>query len=258
MTELAKFEVRMKNLGEEIMCYRKQLGAVLPDHMDTDRLLRLTFNTVRRTPKLLDCSFDSIIGGMLEAAYLGLEPAVGGQCWLIPFAKQAVLIAGYRGLVQLALRSDQVQMLYANPVFTKDDFEHNDYPRVLQHTRFEPTPDDSDPGDLMGAYSVVSMHAGGEYWIWMNAMQIESIKKKSPAAQKLESPWNSSDIWIVAEMWKKTVLRRHTKVLPMSPKYNRLADLDDRAEVQLPQYLDDNTEAMKQAEIVEEGTQNEN
>lgn len=59
-------------------------------------------------------------------------------------------------------------------------------------------------------------------------------------------------------MWKKTVLRRHTKVLPMSPRYNRLADLDDRADTNLPQYLEDNAEAMKEATIVESGDESEN
>jgi recombination protein RecT len=245
MTELMKFDEKMKMLGEYIGGYQKQLTTVLPSHMDSNRLLRICYNTVRRTPKLLDCTFESIVGALLESAYLGLEPSVGGQCWLVPFAKEAVLVAGYRGLVQLALRSDQVQMLYANAVYSKDYFEHKDYPRVLEHSRFKPTEEDSDPGELIGAYSIVSMHAGGEFWIWMDASQIMAIKKRSPGAKKENSPWNSSDIYVRAEMWKKTVLRRHCKVLPMSVEYNRLSDLDDRADRQLPQNLDDNLKVLE-------------
>jgi recombinational DNA repair protein RecT len=89
------------------------------------------------------------------------------------------------------------------------------------------------------------MHAGGEFWIWMDASQIMAIKKRSPGAKKENSPWNSSDIYVRAEMWKKTVLRRHCKVLPMSVEYNRLSDLDDRADRQLPQNLDDNLKVLE-------------
>lgn len=273
MTELMKFEEKMKMLGEYIGGYKQQLGIVLPSHLNSERLLRIAYNTVRRTPKLLDCSFDSIVGALLEAAYLGLEPAVGGQCWLIPFAKQAVLVAGYKGLIQLGYRSDQIQAWEATAVFSKDFFEFNDFPTSMEHKRFDPIKDrvlndDGDcvkieykddplPGELVGAYSVARMHAGRETWVYMNKFQIEAIKKRSPGAKKEDSPWNSSDVYVEAEMWKKTAIRRHSKILPMSIEYNRLADLDDRADLQLPQNLDDNIKAMEAAVQGEDEPQSE-
>lgn len=255
--EVRKFEDRWQELAHTIASYEKQLNTVLPNQMDAGRMMRVCYNVVKKTPKLLDCTFESFMGAMLEAAYLGLEPSMQGQCWLIPYGKVATFVPGYKGLVQLCLRSDQVSVLYAEAVFENDYFVHTDFPPEMKHQRYRPLEDSEDQtrGGLKGAYSVARMRAGtafDTYSIFMDAQQIMAIKLRSKGATSKLSPWNSDDIFVEAEMWKKTVLRRHCKVLPMSVQFNRIATLDDQHDTDEPQHLEDNAEAMKDGKTPDE------
>lgn len=248
MTELKSVEERKDELGDLLRSYEKQLKSVLPKHMTVERVLRISYNLVRRNPKLAKCNPQSFIGAMLEASYLGLEMGVQGQCWPVPFKVKGeytvVLMAGYRGLCQLVLRSGQVDVLYATAVFDCDMFEHQDYPVVLNHKRNE----DDEPKALVGAYTIHALIDGREVPTYCNKGQIMAVKSRSHAAKKDDSPWNSPVIHERAWMWRKTALKQVCKILPTSPSYLRLAELDDQHHIGEDQHLEDTFDAMTQAE----------
>ena len=86
----------------------------LPEHQQSaavtaERFTRIALTEFRRNPKLLDCTEQSLLGGLLLSAQLGLE--IGGplgQSWLIPFrdtktgTSEAIWILGYKGIIALA------------------------------------------------------------------------------------------------------------------------------------------------------------
>lgn len=210
----------------------KGMAAALPKHITPERMARVALSAATKRPKLLDCDPQSFVQAMLEAATLGLEPEVAGQCWILPYGTKATFIAGYRGLLQLAWRSGELATMGAEVVYDKDIFKYAKYPPNLEHVPFR----GEERGDMVAAYAHAKLKNGGEMWVVMEAFEIMAIKKRSPAAQSKDSPWNSKDDehW----MWKKTVLRQLLKFLPMSVEVQRVVDNDERADSGLPQSFD--------------------
>ena len=63
-----------------------QIRTALPRHLTPERFVRMALTALRLTPKLADCTQESVLATMFEAAQLGLEPSTPlGQCWIIPY-----------------------------------------------------------------------------------------------------------------------------------------------------------------------------
>lgn len=210
----------------------KAMAAALPKHITAERMARVALSAATKRPKLLDCDPNTFVQAMLEAATLGLEPEVAGQCWILPYGKTATFIAGYRGLLQLAWRSGELATMGAEVVYEKDVFKYAKYPPDLVHIPYR----GADRGDMVAAYAHATLKNGGAMWVVMESFEIMAIKKRSPAAQSDSSPWNHKDD--EPEMWKKTVLRRLLKFLPMSVEIQRVVDNDERSDSGLPQSFD--------------------
>src|SRR5690625_4668864 len=74
-----------KTLEDYLKQMAPAMAEALPKHMDVDRLTRLTMTTIRTTPELRKADVGSLLGGVMQAAQLGLEPGLLGQCYLLPF-----------------------------------------------------------------------------------------------------------------------------------------------------------------------------
>ena len=230
--EVATIDPRAKTLRDLISNNLKAMGSVLPTHIKPERMARVSLNAVTTTPKLLECNPNTFISAMLECAVLGLEPGVAGQCWILPYKGKATLIVGYKGLVQLCWRSAQIANLGAEAVYEKDGFEYDKYPPRLVHKPYR----GEDRGELVAAYAYATLQNGGQAWCVLEAHEVMAIKKRSPAAQSDNSPWNNpgDEHW----MWRKTALRQLCKFLPMSVEVQRVVDNDERADAGLSQNFD--------------------
>lgn len=187
----------------------------LPKHMDVDRLMRLTMTTIRTTPELRDADAGSLLGGVMQAAQLGLEPGLLGQCYLLPFnnrkkgIKEVQFIIGYKGMIDLARRSGHIQSIYAHAVYENDEFEYElGLNPTLKHT---PTMD-SDKGAYIGSYAVAHFKDGGYQMEFMPKAEIDKRRNSSPGGRSKYSPWNN----YYEEMANKTVIRHMWKYLPIS------------------------------------------
>ena len=72
-------------VGDYIKKMMPSMQQVLPKHMDADRMSRIALNVIRTNPLLLQCNLPSLMGGVMEAAKLGLEPGLLGQAYILPF-----------------------------------------------------------------------------------------------------------------------------------------------------------------------------
>ena len=209
---------------------QKALQDVLPKHLPPERLVRIAMNSIRKVPALLQCTPESFIGSILQAATLGLEPDNGlGHAYLIPYKTECTLILGYRGLVDLARRSGQVSTVEAHVVKPGDDFKYAfGLNPILQHHP-KGTAVDIKPTHV---YAVVRLRDGGTQFDVMTKAEVDAIRRRSRAGTS--GPWETD----YDEMAKKTVLRRLCKILPMSIEAQRMANLDDMAEHGLPQVFD--------------------
>ncbi|MTI12396.1 recombination protein RecT [Sansalvadorimonas verongulae] len=194
-----------------------------------ERLLSVVMTEIRRTPKLQECSHVSILGSVVQAAQLGLEPGnVLGYCYLIPFwdgktrQLECQFMLGYRGMLALARRSGDITNIEARTVYENDDF-HIQY-GTEAHIRHVPALG-ADRGQLMGFYGVSHLAGGGYHIEWLPRDKIEAIRKRSKAGES--GPWQTD----YEEMGRKTVIRRMFKYLPVSIEAQKAAHMDEQVEL---------------------------
>lgn len=215
-----------------------QIKLALPRHVSPDRLVRIVLTTVQRTPKLLECTRESLLGCIVQCAQLGLEPdGMLGHAYLVPFWNsrqnrlECQFIAGYKGLLKLARQSGEIASVASRVVHAKDEFEY-EY-GLNEKLRHIPC-DDEDPGSLTHAYTIFRFKDGSHHFDVMTKREIDRIKARSKAPKG--GPWDTD----YEEMAKKTVFRRTSKMAPASveDKMSRALQLDDRADQGLSQEFD--------------------
>jgi len=193
-----------------------QIARALPRHLETERFARVALTAIRNDRNLQAC-FDtaqgqaSILGAIMQAATLGLEPGVLGQGWLVPYRRKGVQecqwITGYRGMIDLARRSGAIKTIYAHTVYQKDEFEFSfGMGGTLKH---RPSLE-ADRGQLLGVYAFAELEGGAFQYDFLPLSEVQKIKASSAAGNY--GPWKDH----FEEMAKKTAIRRLFKYLPIS------------------------------------------
>jgi recombination protein RecT len=217
LAERAAAPAKANDPANTIAAYLKKMGPeiarALPKHMDPDRLARIALTTIRTTPKLLQCNIQSLIAAVMQSAQLGLEPGLLGHCYIIPFGNVAQFIIGYRGMIDLARRSGNIQSIAAHEVYENDLFilEYG-LEDTLKHIPWHLREDKhfDEPGQFRGCYMVAKFKDGGHQIHYMSKKEIDDHRKRSKSANN--GPWVTDYI----EMAKKTVVRAAWKWLPIS------------------------------------------
>lgn len=213
---------------------KSTLMAVLPKHVSADRMLKIALGAMRTTPKLHQCSIESLFGAVVQCSQLGLEPNTPlGHAFLIPFENRRIgktevqIVFGYKGLVDLARRSGQIVSISAHEVCENDRFEFEyGLDEKLSHRPAMLQP----RGNVVAFYAVAKMVGGGHAFEVMSRQQIEDIRDASQnykfAKDKNSTVWGQHFI----EMGRKTVLRRLIKYLPVSIELATASVLDSRVD----------------------------
>ena len=194
---------------------QSQFGAVLPKHIPVERFGRVVLTAVQTNPELLNVERRSLWNACMRAAQDGLLPDGRLGALVVyrdkkrgPVAQWLPMIAGIRQKVR---NSGEVSTWDVHNVHEKDlfDYELGDDPHIVHR------PVRGDRGKIIATYSVAKLKDGGisREVMWID--EIEDVRKLSKMPDG--GPWVSH----YGEMCKKTVAKRHSKVLPMS------SDLDD-------------------------------
>lgn len=242
--------------AQTIAAYLKRMGPeierALPKHMDADRLARIALTTIRTTPKLMECNLPSLMGAVMQAAQLGLEPGLIGHCYIIPYGKEATFIIGYKGMIDLARRSGNIQSIYAHAVYENDEFDYElGLNPKLEHKPYM----EGDRGEFIGAYAVAHFKDGGYQMEYMPKAEIEKRRERSASAKSRHSPWATD----YEEMAKKTVIRHMWKYLPISIEIQQQAMHDEVVRKDItadPEFAHDVID-IETGEIVEEPVEEE-
>lgn len=170
--------------------------------------------------KLRECSPASILMGLLACAVAGLEPgALKGEAFLVPFARKAQYMAGWRGYVKQARRSFEVRTVSPHVVFANDTFDldlGSGMPPVhkpmLNGTR----------GDIIGAYAVAKLVGSRDSIVsyeveWMDREDLDAVRRAAKRGDKESDAWK---LW-EDQMYRKAPVRRIAKRLPMGHDYYR-------------------------------------
>lgn len=217
----------LKRMGPEIQ-------RALPKHLDADRIARIAMTAVRTTPKLLECDQMSFIAAIMQSAQLGVEPNTGlGQAYLIPYGQNVQFQLGYKGLIDLAVRSGQYKSIYAHEVYEDDEFEfHYGLTKDLTHK-----PASMPKGEPIGYYAVYHLQNGGYDFVYWTRERIDQHAQKfSQAVQKgWTSPWKTN----YDAMAKKTVLKEVLKYAPKSIELQKSVEADSTIKTELSQDMSD-------------------
>lgn len=187
-----------------------EMAKVLPKHLTPERMVRVALTAFLKTPKLLECTRESLTQALMVCSQAGLEPD-GRLAHLIPYGNVCQVIFDWKGLVALGLRNG-FQSIYPDVVYEKDEFEAGveNGIKVLRHRpnwrgeRGEPI-----------LFYCVTMKGGVLDYEVMSVAEVEAIKQRSRASKA--GPWVTDPI----EMGKKCPIRR------MSKRWDLLPDIRD-------------------------------
>ena len=211
--------------------FADHLRQILPDHLDSDRFSTIAFRQLSAIPELRRCTLESVAGGIMQAATLGLEIATQGESWLIPReiwnkaqqAKvwEASLQIGYLGHLALAWRSSQVAAIQVDVVMEGDTFDYQRGTSGYLHHKPRKGRDQTEFDRIHYAYAIVQTTLGGEVWMCLDRVEIERLRNSGPSAN---SPaWKT---WY-DQMAMGKALKRTLKFCPKSRELARAINLDD-------------------------------
>ena len=226
-TAVAKKEEKSKTIFDLIQLSKKQFNNALPQHINTDRFVRIAITTIRQNPRLAQCSQESLLGALMVSAQLGLEPGILGQCYLIPFENKKLgkvecqFQIGYKGLIELLRRSGQLSDIYSYVVYENDDFEITyGLSRDLKHK-----PNFSDRGEIIGFYAVAILKDGAKAFEYMTKDEVVKHEEKYRKGSYKNDVWNKN----FEEMAQKTVVKKLLKWLPVSVEFLEMANKDEKS-----------------------------
>ena len=199
----------------------KEISRALPEQIKSERFQRIVLTAFSNNPKLQLCDPVSFIAAMMQSAQLGLEPNTPlGQAYLIPYKNSVQFQVGYKGMIDLAMRSGQYQSIYAHAVHENDEFDI-DYglEQILKHKPFM----GGDRGKIIGYYAVYKLVNGGNGFAFMTKSEIEQHARKFSKTYS-NGPWQTD----FDAMAKKTVIKQVLKYAPMSIEIQKATSVDEK------------------------------
>lgn len=206
---------------------KQKLAMVLPSQCKTDRHIGALTVQFNKNPKLLECEKMSIYSCFMTASQLGIE-VDGRRAHLIPFwnSKDKVmictLIIDYKGLVELVYRTGNVAMIHADMVCENDEFEYDKGIVIRHKIDFR-----KERGRAFAFYAMIRFKDGTEKYDVMTREDVDDVRARSRG--KDSAPWTEHYV----EMAKKTVFRRLSKWVPLSPEQRDAVEADDDV-IELP------------------------
>ena len=238
---------------------QNQIAKALPSVLTPERFTRMVMTALSTNLKLQQCTPESFLGAMMQAAQLGVEPNTPlGQAYLIPRKNKGVMECkfelGYMGIKDLAYRSGEVSVVDAQAVHEKDFFEY-EY-GLEPKLRFIPAL--KDRGPVICYYAMFKTKDGGYNFSIMSKEDIVAHKDRySESAGSSYSPWNTS----FDAMAKKTVLKQVLKYAPLKSDFVKAMTADGTIKTDIqPNMVDvaDETEPINVTSVTEEPAPAEN
>ncbi len=205
----------------------------LPRHLSPERMARMVINQLQDNQQLQEIAVNnpgSIYRAVLQAADVGLEiNGPLGHAYMVAYrnkklgAKEAKLIPGYRGLVELMRRAGAVNHVQAAAVYEADHFEIElGLDPKLEHKPCVT----GDRGELILTYAVAFYANGQRQFVWVPRSEIDKTMRRSPSKDKkgnVVGPWRDD----FEPMAVKTAIRRLANIVPMAAEAAELDSMDE-------------------------------
>lgn len=212
----------------------------LPAHITPEKFQRTIMTAAQSNPDILKADRATLITSCMKSAQDGLLPD-GREAALVTFntrvkdaqgkwtsVKQVQYMPMVYGLRKKILQSGEVSDIQTAVVYRQEIeaglfIYEEGTERMLRHKpNLDPTFDPSDD-DIAAAYSVATLKDGTKTFEVMPRRDINKVRQASQTgaldkADRQGNPIPPKGPWVdwFSEMARKTVMRRHSKTLPMS------------------------------------------
>jgi recombination protein RecT len=190
----------------------KTIKSLTPKGMDPARVINVMLASIDKTPALRECTALSLFRAACHAIDLGFYPGSHDQkAYLVPFSvsgkpyKQAQLIPGYRGLIDLAHQSPKVKSINVKCVYKGDVYKvvEGSKPCIVHEPK-----GCIEPAKLEHTYAVIFMDGKNFQQEAMTREEVERVRSQS--RNKGDGAW----VHHYSAMCAKTVLRKALKYVP--------------------------------------------
>ena len=225
-----------KPLKVQIRDMEHQFALAAPRGMEARQIVRDALTALSQNPDLARCDAQSVLGGLMTMAQLGLRVGVLGHGWLIPFwdrqsrSHKAQLVIGYQGLVELAYRSGRIAKITKHTVYEHDHFsrEYGSDEKLIHR------PASGDRGKPVYYYATVKIVGVAEAMFFdMSHEEMEAYRDRYAMAKKKDGtivgPWRDN----FQGMAEKTCLRQLSKLMPKGTDLALALAADDSVRVDL-------------------------
>lgn len=224
-------ENKKPSLQGLIRTMEPEIKKALPSVITPERFTRMVFTALSSNKKLQACTPESFLGAMMQAAQLGVEPNTPiGQAYLIPYGNQVQFQLGYKGLIDLAYRSGEVQSIQAHEVHENDTFEYE----LGLNPKLKHVPAMKDRGQVILYYAVIKLKNGGEGFEVMSREDVDQFARAKSKTYK-NGPWQTD----FDEMAKKTVLKKVLKYAPLKSDFAKQVKEDETIKTNISENMAD-------------------
>lgn len=202
-----------------------EIRRALPAVLTPERFTRMALSAINNTPELANCTPMSFIAALLNAAQLGVEINTPlGQAYLIPYKNKGKMECqfqlGYKGLIDLAYRTGQIQIIQAQAVREFDYFEY----QYGLDSKLIHKPAEGDRGEVTYIYGLFKLSNGGYGFEVSNKAEMDAFAARySKSFGSKYSPWTED----YESMAKKTVIKRALKYAPVSSDFQKALSMDE-------------------------------
>jgi recombination protein RecT len=225
-------------LAAELEKGAREFKKALPAHITPDKLQRTILTAVQNNPKLLQADRRSLLNSAMKAAQDGLLPdgreaafvefrvneKVDGQWESRQMIQYMPMVYGLRKKI---VQSGEITSLEVNIVYAAEVakgaflYEIGLEPPLRHRPSLDLTESETSDDQIVAAYSIATFKDGTKSFELMRRFEIDKVREasntgatrdKKGQARESKGPWKD---WF-PEMAKKTVMRRHSKSLPMS------------------------------------------
>jgi recombination protein RecT len=231
-------------LGQELVTKRPQFEAALTGTgISPAKFIRTVMTAVNMDPYLVNANRASLMNAALKCATDGLLPD-GRDAALVPFDGHVTYMPMVAGIRKKVRRTGEITLWDVREVHAKDSFgyELGDEP-FIHHKPWLPKPIEKgaeeneadyaarlrrhvDPGPVTHVYSIAKLKGGDVSRDVMTRLEVEIVRDtyaRKNRKGEFSPAWRKS----FGQMACKTVVRRHSKVLPMSSDLEALIHRDD-------------------------------
>lgn len=205
--------------------YQELIGRTLGDKKKAEHYTAAIMSAVATNPALQECEAGTILSGSLLAESLNLSHSPQlGRYYLVPFkdkktnTTKAQFILGYKGYIELAVRSGQYKRINAMPIKEGELISYDPFNDEIQFKAIQ-DPDERENAKTIGYYAMFEYLNGfRKVLYWSKKQMIKHADRYSPAFSAKATGgkypkvsfedyeagrYDKNDEWLYSSFWYK-------------------------------------------------------